>query len=137
MDLGGALQDLIRAYCEQESIDWREEGQPFLKRLQREAMRNMDDPIEEMIQRMWTSPLTLRGHEFCFLLNRAIRGDLPALADPTATFAVLFFVAVLADAVVHSRQFPCRFTALRVIVIFGACLFARGLLPAFSSQVLS
>ena len=52
MDLGVLLGDLIRAYCQQEGIDWKAEGQPFLKELQAEAMRNMDDPIDEMMQRM-------------------------------------------------------------------------------------
>ena len=54
MDLGMLLGDLLRGYCQQEGIDWRTQGQPFLQQLQREAMRNMDDPIAEMMQRMWT-----------------------------------------------------------------------------------
>ena len=86
MDLGAELNKLIEAYCEQEGIDWKAEGRPFLQQLQREALRNMDDPIAEMIQRMWTSALRLRGHEFCFLLNRAVRGD-DSLADPTAALS--------------------------------------------------
>ena len=57
---------------------------PFLQQLQAEAMRNADDPINEMMQRMWTSARQLRGREFCFILNRAVRGDEPPLADPTA-----------------------------------------------------
>ena len=52
MDLGGALQDLIRAHCQEEGIDWTSKGLPFLKQLQAEAMRNAEDPINEMIQRM-------------------------------------------------------------------------------------
>ena len=44
----------------------------------------MDDPIAEMMQRMWTSALQLRGKEFCYILNRAVRGDQPLLADSTA-----------------------------------------------------
>ena len=84
MDLGMLLGELIKGYCLQEGIDWRLEGQPFLKELQREAMRNMDDPIAEMMQRMWTSALTLRGKEFCFIFNSAVRGDDLSLADATA-----------------------------------------------------
>eukprot|EP01045_Picozoa_sp_COSAG04_P015780 COSAG04_NODE_1273_length_7466_cov_76.544319_4_plen_458_part_00 len=84
MDLGEFLSDLMKGYCKQEGIDWKAEGRPFFKKLQREAMRNMDDPIHEMMQRMWTSALTLRGREFCFILNRAVRGDEPPLADSTA-----------------------------------------------------
>ena len=56
MDLGMMLGDLIRRYCQQEGIDWKAEGQPFLQRLQAEAMRNMDDPIDEMMLRM-SAPL--------------------------------------------------------------------------------
>ena len=82
--LGAALTDIIRGYCEHEGIAWREDGEPFLQQLQEEAMRNMDDPIAEMLQRMWTSTLTLRSREFCFVFNHALRGDQPPLADPTA-----------------------------------------------------
>ena len=81
MDLGIKLGDLIRAYCRQETIEWEAEGEPFLKKLQREAMQNMDDPIEQMMQRMWTSTLTLRNREFCFILNYIARAD----AEPFAT----------------------------------------------------
>ena len=41
MDLGMLLGELIKGYCQQEGIDWREEGQPFLQELQREAMRSL------------------------------------------------------------------------------------------------
>ena len=57
MDLGMMLGDLIRTYCKEEGIDWRSEGLPFLQQLQAEAMRNADDPINEMMQRM-CAPLT-------------------------------------------------------------------------------
>jgi hypothetical protein len=80
MDLGMKLGNLIRAYCHQETIDWLAEGEPFLQQLQREAMQNMDDPIEQMMQRMWTSTLTLRNREFCFILNYMARAD----AEPVA-----------------------------------------------------
>ena len=43
-------------------------------------MRNMGDPINEMMQRMWTSALQLRGREFCFILNHAVRADKAELA---------------------------------------------------------
>jgi hypothetical protein len=33
-----------------------------------------------MAQRMWTSALQLRGREFCFILNDAVREDTPAMA---------------------------------------------------------
>lgn len=44
----------------------------------------MDDPIDEMMQRMWTSALQLRGTEFCSILNYALRGDTPELAESMA-----------------------------------------------------
>ena len=81
MDLGMKLGTLIQEYCGQEGIDWVAEGEPFLKQLQREAMRNMDDPVEQMMQRMWTSTLTLRQREFCFILNYMARAD----AQPSAS----------------------------------------------------
>ena len=105
------LNKLIEAYCEQEGIDWKAEGRPFLQRLQREAMRNMDDPIAEMIQRMWTSALRLRGHEFCFVLNRAVRGDEAALADPTA--ALSRGINKLCVSVPPSPPFPPSNVCLR------------------------
>ena len=52
MDLGMMLGDLIRTYCQEEGIDWRSEGLPFLQQLQAEAMQNADDPIDEMMLRM-------------------------------------------------------------------------------------
>ena len=62
MDLGGALQDLIKAHCQEEGIDWTSKGLPFLKKLQAEAMQNKEDPINEMIQRMsaYSPPFCLR-----------------------------------------------------------------------------
>jgi hypothetical protein len=87
MDLGMKLGDLIRAYCRQEAIEWEAEGEPFLKKLQREAMHNMDDPIEQMLQRMWTSTLTLRNREFCSILNCIARADEQALATALAGLA--------------------------------------------------
>ena len=85
MTLGSALKDLLRAYCTCESIPWHDGGDDFFEQLQAEA--NMHDPIDEMMQRMWTSALTLRGHEFCFVLNCAVRGDAPPLAEPTAALS--------------------------------------------------
>ena len=47
----------------------------------------MDDPIDDMMQRMWTSPLQLRSREFCFILNYAVRSDKEEIADPVARLA--------------------------------------------------
>jgi hypothetical protein len=55
--------------------------------IRREALRNMGDPINEMMQRMWTSALQLRGREFCFILNHAVRADKAELADSMAALA--------------------------------------------------
>ena len=41
MDLGVALGDLLRAYCQAHGIDWQGEGLPFLHRLQPEALHNL------------------------------------------------------------------------------------------------
>ena len=40
--------------------------------------------IPQAAQRMWTSALRLRGREFCFILNAAVRSDDDELADSTA-----------------------------------------------------
>ena len=87
MDLGIVLSDHIQAYCAKLTIPWKQEGLPFLKKLQRENMRDMDDPIDDIMQRMWTSALRLRGKEFCFILNDALRGDNAELADSMAGLA--------------------------------------------------
>eukprot|EP01047_Picozoa_sp_COSAG01_P126453 COSAG01_NODE_55597_length_324_cov_0.577778_1_plen_50_part_10 len=50
-------------------------------------MHNRSDPINEMMQRMWTSALPLRGREFCFILNHAVRADKAELADAMAGIA--------------------------------------------------
>ena len=42
-DLSAALQDLLREYCHAEGLDWHSVGQPFLKKLQAEAMKNADE----------------------------------------------------------------------------------------------
>ena len=39
------------------------------------------DQIPEAAQRMWTSALTLRGREFCYILNAAVRSDDEEMAD--------------------------------------------------------
>ena len=38
-------------------------------------------------QRMWTSALPLRGREFCFILNYALRADTEDLVEPAAIIA--------------------------------------------------
>jgi hypothetical protein len=87
MELGDILGELIRAYCAQEDIPWKGEGQPFFRKMQKEAMANAQElaaQIPEAAQRLWTSALTLRGREFCYILNKAVRGDLEELSEPTA-----------------------------------------------------
>lgn len=84
MDLGGALHSLIQGFCRKNSIDWQGHGLPFLKNLQREAKQNLDDPIAEMTQRMWTSFLELQDTEFCHILNATVRTDDADLCDETA-----------------------------------------------------
>eukprot|EP01045_Picozoa_sp_COSAG04_P016512 COSAG04_NODE_1384_length_6988_cov_5.001161_1_plen_1277_part_00 len=76
MELGAALVSFIQAYCEKERIPWGGgEGEDFFTRLRAEAMENADDPVEEMVQRMWTSTLQLGGKEFCFIINDGVRAD--------------------------------------------------------------
>jgi hypothetical protein len=87
IEIGDILSVLIRAYCMTEGIAWREEGQPFFKLLQKEAMTNAQELVGEIpqaAQRMWTSALRLRGREFCYILNAAVRSDRDELADSIA-----------------------------------------------------
>ena len=42
------------------------------------------DQLPEAAQRMWTSTLTLRGREFCFIINAAVRSDDAEMVDATA-----------------------------------------------------
>ena len=45
------------------------------------------DKIPVAAQRMWTSALTLSGHEFCSIMNYAGRQDTPRLVEPLAVLA--------------------------------------------------
>jgi hypothetical protein len=76
LDLGFMLGQLVQVYCAQEQIPWREEGQPFLKSLQREVMANLDDPIDEVAQRLWTSAQ----------VSGTLRSDSLTLAFPPPLF---------------------------------------------------
>jgi hypothetical protein len=87
MDLGLALGELLKGYCDAYGIDWLREGKPFLQKLQQEALQNLADPIDEMMQRMWTTTAQLRGREFCFIFNDALRSDLALLAESVAVLS--------------------------------------------------
>ena len=114
-ELGAILTDLIRGYCAKEKIPWKEEGQPFLKKLQAEAMANAQELVDQIpvaAQRIWTSALTLRGREFCFILNAAVRDDADDLADPTAQLArainqLCVTAGPSAGVAVHPPDFVC------------------------------
>ena len=45
LEVGMILSELIRGYCRKENIPWKEEGQPFFKRLQAEAMANAQELV--------------------------------------------------------------------------------------------
>jgi hypothetical protein len=87
MDLGMKLGKLLEGYCQEHGIDWQSEGEPFMQKLQQEALQNLADPIDQMMQRMWTSAVKLRGREFCFIFNDALRGDSAALAASVAALS--------------------------------------------------
>ena len=48
LEIGGILTDLIRSYCTKEGIPWNEEGVPFLKQLQAEAMANAQELVDQI-----------------------------------------------------------------------------------------
>jgi hypothetical protein len=87
MEMGAVVMQLIQAYCAKQSISWKDTGQPFFRALQKEAMANMAelvDQVPEASQRMWTSFKQLDGKEFCFILNFAVRSDDPDLIEHAA-----------------------------------------------------
>jgi hypothetical protein len=89
IQLGGAITELLRQYCEAEALEWSSVGQQFLGALQAEAMQESSelasaDLIPVAAQRMWTSALTLAGREFCFIMNYAGRQDTPQFVEPLA-----------------------------------------------------
>ena len=91
MDLGTDIRELLRAYCEKQSIP-EDDGERFFLQLQEEAMVNPAElanreQIKFAAQRLWTSTLTLCEREFCFIINFALRDDSKALVRPVATIA--------------------------------------------------
>ena len=87
LEIGAALRDLLREYCEATATPWQPDGQRFLSQLQDEAMKNSAelaeaDQIPVAAQRMWTSAKRLSGREFCFILNHAGRADTPKFVEP-------------------------------------------------------
>ena len=93
MEIGAILQELIKACCKKDGIDWISEGMPFFKQLQTEAMEAMDNALEVVCdipaaaQQLWTSALTLRGHGFCHIVNTMTRADEYELCENLAMLA--------------------------------------------------
>ena len=85
------LAPLVRAFCENEAIDWAGCGESFLRQLTVEADGLMDDPNKldsGFYRSVWTSASRVAGRkEFCGILNWAVRHDEPQLADALATVA--------------------------------------------------
>jgi hypothetical protein len=112
LQLGATLSKVIEAYCIRASIPFAEdEGEHFFELLQEEAMVNKDDPMADMAQRMWTSALQLRGREFCFILNDAVREDRkedgPALAKVVRSINELCVTINSAAVAVHPPDNVC------------------------------
>ena len=87
LELGAALKDLLRLYCEAENIPFGQDaGYHFFTVLQKEAMQNSEELADGKLisvaaQRMWTSAYDLRGREFCFIINYALRADTPQFVE--------------------------------------------------------
>ena len=93
LEIGAALQNILREFCADETLDWHSQGQPFLKDLQAEAMLNSHelakaDQIPVAAQRMWTSTLTIAGREFCSIMNYAGRKDSLRFVEPLAVLSL-------------------------------------------------
>lgn len=114
-ELGYFLTDLIRGYCAKENIPWKEEGQPYLQKLQTEAMANAQELVDQIpvaAQRIWTSALTLRGREFCYILNQTLRDDVDDLMEPAAALArainrLCASAGALTAVPVHPPKYVC------------------------------
>ena len=73
-----SVRVIIQNYCESNNIP-KEEGVNFFNDLQKEAFKNQHELLSEVssaCQRLWTSGLSLRGREFCSILNEIIRTDM-------------------------------------------------------------
>eukprot|EP01048_Picozoa_sp_COSAG05_P016214 COSAG05_NODE_2060_length_3626_cov_4.535583_1_plen_657_part_00 len=88
--LGQLLLVLLEGYCKAHDIPFNDEGQQFNDTLIQEAvelMQKVEDftsDLPTVVQRMWTSTARLRGREFAFILNWAVRQDLAPLMDSVA-----------------------------------------------------
>ena len=95
--LEAAVHSLIRAHAQHEGID-RSEADRFFQTLRtnalRAAMQAGEGGADEILRpdqlmyiavRLWTSAATLRGREFCSLLNQALREDGADTIDHAAT----------------------------------------------------
>jgi hypothetical protein len=106
MDLGSTLGRMLEAYCIQHTIPFDgDEGAQFFSGLRDE----MDgaDTVSEAVQRMWTSFQTLRGREFCFILNQVARDDIQERMGPAATLTrAINELCVTAGVTGHSAVHP-------------------------------
>jgi hypothetical protein len=95
--LEAAVHSLIRAHAQHEGID-RSEADRFFQTLRTNALRAAlqageggadeilrPDQLMYIAVRLWTSAATLRGREFCSLLNQALREDGADTIDHAAT----------------------------------------------------
>ena len=95
--LEAALHSLIRAHAQHAGID-RSDADRFFETLRtnalRAAMQAGEGGADEILRpdqlmyiavRLWTSAATLRGREFCSLLNQALREDGADTIDHAAT----------------------------------------------------
>ena len=113
MKLGSKLGALIRKHCQVHGIPYDDdEGEVFFDKLQKDM--NAEDAVPEAVQRMWTSYHTLRGREFCAILNEAARDDSPDRVAPAASLTrAINQLCVTPDAQPPQPPFPPNFVCFR------------------------
>eukprot|EP01045_Picozoa_sp_COSAG04_P018502 COSAG04_NODE_1715_length_5819_cov_5.914336_4_plen_198_part_00 len=83
LDMGDILGELLRAYCRKQGVSWREEGQPFLRSLQKELMINMAELVDAVRTREALSTSTQNLDSQC-RHRCSFRNEDDELADPMA-----------------------------------------------------
>lgn len=81
-----SMHQIIHDHCKRHTIPTAE-GDKLFRELQQEAFDNKHELLMEVpsaCQRLWTSAKTLRGQEFCSILNESIRDDVASCMTDVA-----------------------------------------------------
>lgn len=111
--LGSVLGRMLQGHCNAHGIPFDgDEGEEFLDQLQEDMQEQ--DSLTDAVQRMWTSFRTLRGREFCSILNEVARDDHPDLITPAAALTrAITRLCVTPDGQQPQPPFPPGFVCYR------------------------